>query len=373
MSFGILRIQKFSSGSVLGIQIHDKRAKNVSHTNKDIDFSKSEQNYDLYNGDFKSYHAAVKNRIGQLNLKKAVRKDAKVMCQAMVTSDKAFFERINKEQQEQFFSDAYNFICERYRKENIISAIVHLDERTPHMHVNFVPVTDDGRLSAKDVIGGRKDLNELQTAFYEQVAQKYGLERGKEVTQEQRETGTVRRHLSVADFKEATEREINTLEAKLKELAEKEKKMIDRLETTEPKFESKMASFERITYVLQNMSEETHGFINKTKSTVIKSMSNKEFLPVLQAAKDRADIQIREREAIEKANELEIRVKELERLLGKTKKESEITMQEKMEFAKLKSQLQNVPKIDLEKFLIQYDEDVKNAIYLQKLQKDDER
>lgn len=196
MSYGIIRMQKFSAGSVKGIEIHDTRQKGLSHTNQDIDWGRSNQNYDLHEKNNQSYYRAIKTRIAELDLRRAVRKDAKVMCQAMVTSDKTFFDGLSEEQQRQYFKDSYGFLCERYGKGNIISATVHLDERTPHMHVNFVPVTADGRLSAKDVIGGRDKLTNLQTEFHKQVAQKYGLERGLE--------GSRTKHQAVAEYKTST-------------------------------------------------------------------------------------------------------------------------------------------------------------------------
>lgn len=158
MSYGIVRVQKFSSGSVKGIEIHDRREKEgVSHTNKDIDWSKTDQNYDLHPAQNSSFQKAVKNRISQLRLPKAVRKDAVVMAQVLVTSDYEFFEWMPPQEIQKFFSDSYDFLAKRYGTENIISATVHLDERTPHMHFNFVPVTTDGRLSAKDILT-RKNL-----------------------------------------------------------------------------------------------------------------------------------------------------------------------------------------------------------------------
>ena len=219
MSWGIARVQKFSTGSVKGIEIHDLRAKNHSHTNKDIDFAKSDLNYELHPRNQElTFRQAVNERIKSLELNRAVRQDAKVMCQVLVTSDKEFFDGLGREEfdkgvpnqagpfkgttekqqqlQKQFFIDSYNFICQRYGKNNIISAAVHLDEKTPHMHVNFVPVTIDGRLSAKDVIGNRSALNRFQTQFYEQVFKNYGLERGIE--------GSKTRHQTVAEFKAST-------------------------------------------------------------------------------------------------------------------------------------------------------------------------
>jgi hypothetical protein len=193
MSFGIVRMQKMSSGSVKGIEIHDRRVKDVCHTNQDIDRTRSALNYDLHPAQHENFGLAVRERIAELDLKKAVRKDAKVMVQALVTSDSEFFKGLDSEQQARFFRDSYNFLCQRYGKENAVSATVHMDEKTPHMHFNFVPVTADGRLSAKDVVGGRNALSNFQTAFHEQVGKAWGLERGVE--------GSTTRHLETAEYK----------------------------------------------------------------------------------------------------------------------------------------------------------------------------
>ena len=125
---------------------------------------------------------------------KAVRKDAVVMAQVLVTSEHDF-QRTEQRTTRAVFKDSYNFLAERYGKENVISATVHLDERTPHMHFNFVPVTDDGRLSAKSVLT-RQSLIEQQTAFQEQVGKNYGLERGLQ--------GGKKKHLEIAELKAQT-------------------------------------------------------------------------------------------------------------------------------------------------------------------------
>ena len=91
-----------------------------------------------------------------------------------------------------FFSDCTKFFAERYGKENIILAVVHLDETTPHMHLNLMPITPDGRLCSKQLFD-KPQLQQLQTNFYEEVGKKYGLQRGKE--------GRQRKHLSTAEFK----------------------------------------------------------------------------------------------------------------------------------------------------------------------------
>lgn len=203
MSVGIVRVQKFGKGSVKGVEIHDQREKEgISHTNPDIDWGRSHENYDLCPAQNRNYYQAVKERIEQLHLPRAVRKDAVVMAQVLVTSDREFFDGLTPEQTQKFFRDAYSFLADRYGTENIVSAMVHMDERTPHMHVNFVPVTPDGKLSAKRLLT-RQALIEQQTAFQNAVGVHYGLRRG--MTKEERvEQGVERKHMATAEYKAYT-------------------------------------------------------------------------------------------------------------------------------------------------------------------------
>lgn len=203
MSVGIVRVQKMTSGSVKGIEIHDLREKDgISHSNPDIDWDFSNLNYDAHPENNKNFYKAVKERINQLNLPKAVRKDAIVMAQVLVTSDHEFFKNLPQDKMKQFFEDSYKFLSNRYGKDNVISAVVHLDERTPHMHFNFVPVTTDGRLSAKSILT-RQSLIEQQTAFYEQVGKYHGLNRG--MTKDERiEKGNYRKNMTVPEYKAYT-------------------------------------------------------------------------------------------------------------------------------------------------------------------------
>lgn len=210
MSHSIIRIAKMTAGSCKGIEIHDRREKEgISHTNKDIDWERTKNNYALAEQQ-QSYYRSVQDRIAELDLNRAVRKDAIVMAQALVTSDHAFFENLSEEEQRRFFEDSLRFLEDQYGKENIISANVHMDERTPHMHVNFVPVTEDGKLSAKRLFT-RSSLTELQDKFHDRVGRAYDLERG--------ERGSKAKHLDVITFK-ATQRaqELERLEDRQEQL-----------------------------------------------------------------------------------------------------------------------------------------------------------
>ena len=106
-------------------------------------------------------------------------------------SDGEFFKALSKYEQRQFFEDCTDFFCDKYGRYNVISAVVHEDETTPHMHLNFVPIAN-GKLCSKDLFDKTK-LSILQTEFHEVVGKKYGLKRGKE--------GSQAKHISTAEFK----------------------------------------------------------------------------------------------------------------------------------------------------------------------------
>jgi len=196
MSYSICRIAKVKASGVTGIQIHDRREKeSVSHTNKDIDWSKTHENVDLLE-QRERFRTVVSKRIAELNLSRAIRKDATVMSQCLVTSDSAFFEKMPREEQTEYFRKSLDFIEKRYGKENMVSATVHYDEQTPHMHVNFVPVTADGRLCARDLFSPAK-LRKLQDDYNRTCRENgYDLERG--------ELHSKREHLGVEEYKVST-------------------------------------------------------------------------------------------------------------------------------------------------------------------------
>lgn len=194
--YAIIRVQKFKRTALTGIEIHDRRTKGFSHSNADIDFDKTAENFDLY-PNTQGYSKAVRERIGQLDLKRAVRKDAAVMAQIVITSDSNYFRgrRGNAQFIREFFQSATDYLTERFGAENVISAVVHMDEKTPHLHFNFVPVTADGRLCARDVLT-KEALDDLHTDFWEKVGKKNGLQRGQH--------GSCARHIETAELKRAT-------------------------------------------------------------------------------------------------------------------------------------------------------------------------
>ena len=95
MAVSVVRVAKMTSGSVKGIEIHDRREKDISHTNNDIDWERTKENYDLHPDQNRNFYQAVKERVNELHLRKAVRKDDVVIAQVLVTSDHEFFKGLS--------------------------------------------------------------------------------------------------------------------------------------------------------------------------------------------------------------------------------------------------------------------------------------
>ena len=172
------------------IELENERDERYTPDNPNIDLSRTGRNYHTVHRS-ERYMDYINERIATLPLKRKVRKDAVLMGAFVISSGGEFFNRLMPSQQRRFFEDATDYFAEKYGKENIISAVVHMDETTPHMHLNLVPIVDR-RLCAKELFTP-KTLRELQSDFWENVGKKWDLERGK--------PGSQAKHKSVAEYK----------------------------------------------------------------------------------------------------------------------------------------------------------------------------
>lgn len=193
MSYFACHVKKFKSNDVRGLQIHNQRESSNSKNNY-IDPYRTILNYDLHNKDKINYNQRVKEIIAEgYKGAKAIRKDATVMTSTIVTSDKGFFDKLSLKEQRLFFEESYKFLKECYGEKNIVSAVVHMDETTPHMHLTAVPLTEDGKLSAKTIID-RKFLRHIQKAIPELLKSKgFDIERGVE--------GSAKGHTDTDEYK----------------------------------------------------------------------------------------------------------------------------------------------------------------------------
>ena len=209
MSFLVCHVQKFKSPDVRGMQIHNQRESKNSK-NKEIDIERSHLNIDLVNQGSINYNKKVKEIINKgYKGTKALRKDAVVMNSTLISSDREFFKDMPREKQLEFFKESLNYLSEKYGEDNIVSATVHFDETTPHMHVCSVPLTCDGKLSAKTIFN-RTMLKKLQTELPKHLQEKgFDINRGIE--------GSERGHVEVNEFKKLTKyEEVKALEEEIK-------------------------------------------------------------------------------------------------------------------------------------------------------------
>lgn len=206
--YGILRFAKYKGPEIGHIEAHNERTKEKYASNPDVDTSRSQYNFHLITPQRK-YRAEAEKQIAEAGCR--TRSDSVRVVEALVTASPEFFKGKKRAEIKEYFTYALDFIKEHQAEKTIISAVVHMDEKTPHMHLCFVPLTEDGRLSAKDIVGNRKKLTWWQDEFWKHMVKKYPeLERGESAS----ETG--REHIPPRLYKEAVH--LNSLRDKIMEL-----------------------------------------------------------------------------------------------------------------------------------------------------------
>jgi len=193
MPYAILRFAKKKAGGVSACYTHNERLKAAYKSNPDIDPAKSNLNYHLAAPQC-NYRRAVSQMIAAAGCK--TRRDSTVMVETVITASPEFMRPLPAAEQREYFQRAYDFMKERIGEGTVIAATVHMDEKTPHMHLSFCPITPDKRLSAKDILGNQARLSQWQTDYHAVMSARWPvLERGLSSM----ETG--RKHIPVWLFK----------------------------------------------------------------------------------------------------------------------------------------------------------------------------
>ena len=193
--YAIMRFQKKTSGKLLNTQKHNERQKEQYKSNPDIDKERSGENIHLKAPPKGGYKKAVEEITDRAGCR--LRRDSVLMIETLITASPELFEKMKKDESVAFMKRAYDFIADKIGEQNIVSAVIHLDEKTPHMHLCFVPMTKDNRLCAKEIIGNRTHLSKFwQDGFFEYMHEKYDLlERGEPAVE------TKRKHIPVWLYK----------------------------------------------------------------------------------------------------------------------------------------------------------------------------
>ena len=303
MAYAILRFAKHKGGASKALSAHHERTKEVYASNPDIDSSRTAQNFHLVTPRW-SYEQEIKHRIRMAGCR--VRKDSVKFVDTLVTVSPEFVQAHEAEMRE-YFIRAFEFLKERVGENNIISAVVHMDEKTPHLHLCFVPLTKDGRLSAKEILGNKKSMIRWQDDFYACMAERWPeLERGTPAVE------TKRRHLTPQWYKKVT-----AMDAKLEQLestlnginflnaGKKREEAVAQLAELLPQVESFQAEMQRMKDAItrERQDKNFQKGINEDLRSALNEERNRSFEQRL------------------KISELERRYRRLEHLLGKIPRE----------------------------------------------------
>lgn len=187
MSYAIIRNANYKKDNLAGLYKHNER-KNTNYSNKDINKNNSINNYSIKHCST-TYTNAIKKLQQENDLKGRLIKTTNIACEFIITSDKDFFEKIGQEETKRYFQTAYNFVAnyKNLGEKYILSAKVHMDESTPHLHLVFVLVvhTKDKKGNSIEKIAcseywkGKDSYKQLQDNFYKYIVDNgFNLERG---------------------------------------------------------------------------------------------------------------------------------------------------------------------------------------------------
>ena len=208
MSYAIIRNANYKKDNLAGLYKHNER-KNTNYSNKDINKNNSIKNYSIKSCNT-TYLNALKKLIQENNLQGRIIKTTNVICEFIITSDREFFQEIGEEETKRYFETAYNFVSQykNLGEKYILSAKVHMDESTPHLHLVFVPVIHKidkksgkkfDKIACSEYWKGKDGYIQLQDNFHKYITEHgFNLERGKQRKVE---------HLSTEKLKQITDYE----------------------------------------------------------------------------------------------------------------------------------------------------------------------
>lgn len=203
--FCIMRTEKRKRTDITGIQKENTRTA-TEYNNK------VNPGMDVFNVVLKesnNWLQDINNEIKAAGAK--ARSNSVLALDTIYTASPNFFQGKTNQQNDDFFKDCLQFHQEHFG--HIISAVIHYDETTPHLHVVSVPLTKDGRLSARDVIGNKSKMSKTQDSFFEQVGRGYGLERGVHMDGQEKKQHISAQEHELREIKQEIAREKEHLEA----------------------------------------------------------------------------------------------------------------------------------------------------------------
>lgn len=209
-------IEKFQAPALGNMLRHYRRQPELEngYRRANIDHTRTHLNYNLQPRDVSELDF-INRRIEELDLKRAPRKNAVRMIDTVVTLPQDY-----EGDTREFMQAAKDTLDEIFGQENCVSAYVHMDEAQPHMHYASVPVTQDGRLSAKDLLN-RNFMKQFHPRLEKGVCERLGIERAGLTLDEETRAKRVVDYVGLSEFKDAMA-EKERLDARLEYLRQRE-------------------------------------------------------------------------------------------------------------------------------------------------------
>ena len=242
----VLHVEKYTKQDLKGLEIHNERKPQYNLSNKDIDVTRTHENYHI--GDYSENYLKKFEEIKKERITGLVRKTSVAGVGILVSADNDFFKSLSEDREKEFFQSVYDKVVAKYGKENVISAVVHKDETTPHLHLMICPVSADGRLTAKELFG-RNNLRALQDIAIELQKEGFSIERG--------DSDRKVKHLSEEEFK---------LSQAFKQLEEEKQKILEEKKQIETERNFLISERERLEKV-----QDIYSSIEKTKNEVLEN------------------------------------------------------------------------------------------------------
>lgn len=314
----IIRMRKVKMTALKASQIHNERLTD-RHSNPDIDTDRSDQNIVFFRTE--DITDDVKKRIAdiQSRQKRKIRCDAPVAIEYMITASPKALERLSKEAQERFFAESLSFVEARHGTRNRLSAVLHLDETTPHLHLLVFPERE-GKLDAKTFFK-LPAMTALQDEFALKVGKHFGMERGVRLSELLEKGEKPHRHQSVAVYKakklKETERKLAELEQTTADLAAVEaitpKKGVlsSRVSVTPEEFETLSGQAKAYVVTKETLAKRSKSLIAREQAVSRKEalLDSSEALREQNKTLSVENSLLRDRESSEKAKNTELRAK----------------------------------------------------------------
>jgi len=349
-------IIKATRAQIGGLTRHFERYKNengeyIKFGNQEINVHQTYLNYNL--AENKNQLDFIKQRTSEV--KCLDRRDVKVLCSWVVTLPKTIQE--NSGEEDDFFRETYLFLEDKYGKENIISAFVHKDETTPHIHFAFVPVVHDeikniDKVSAKEIVT-RNHLQTFHGEFDQYMRSVFGRDIGV-LNEATREGNQSIEKLKQTTLKIETEKQENQLKENYlkvtkslkkleqikKEMAESEKKITllkKQINTLDKKYNGKLIFDEKLSNI---KPEKT--FTGKIKGITLEEIQQlKNTASKVEIAKNNCNILERKnKELVVENRKLQAQIPSMKRQLEKAEKIAKLENENR----RLRNELEGIPK-----------------------------